>query len=184
MDTPNYIKALLIPNGKKPTGRKVWSIDLEMVWMPFFHATNTMGETHVSPDALGAPLRLAYDADGSVKFSKTGRPITKVAKDLSDSIRLVRENFTAGLINYANSVVTEQPEAYKAQVEAARIAGEPIITRDRENLEQALAQAVEQAIAEAEAKVETVEQAIGEAEGEGKGVKAKSKAKDKALVTA
>ena len=67
METPNYIKALLIPNGHKPKGRKVWSIDLETVWLPFYTATNTMGETHIAPDALGAPLRLAYDADGSVQ---------------------------------------------------------------------------------------------------------------------
>jgi len=31
VETPSYIKALLIPNGKKPAGRKVWSIDLETV---------------------------------------------------------------------------------------------------------------------------------------------------------
>src|SRR3990172_124444 len=35
METPSYIKSLLIPNGKKPAGRKVWSIDLETVWLPF-----------------------------------------------------------------------------------------------------------------------------------------------------
>jgi len=97
MDTPNYIKALLVPNGRKPAGRKVWSIDLETTWLPFFTATNVMGETRIAPDALGAPLRLAYNADGSVKFSKTGRPVTKVVKELSDQIRMVRENFTASL---------------------------------------------------------------------------------------
>jgi hypothetical protein len=163
METPNYIKALLIPNGRKPAGRKVWSIDLEMVWLPFFTATNTMGDTHIPPDALGAPLRLAYEADGSVKFSKTGRPVTKVAKDLSDNIRLVRENFTAGLISYANGVVSEMPEAHKAQVETARKAGEPIIRKDRQNLEQALAEAMEQAIAEAESKGEGKAEAVAEA---------------------
>ena len=41
MNTPNYIKSLLAPNTKKPQGRKVWSIDLETVWLPFFTATNT-----------------------------------------------------------------------------------------------------------------------------------------------
>ena len=37
--TPSYIKALLIRNGKKPAVRRVWSIDLETVWLPFFTAT-------------------------------------------------------------------------------------------------------------------------------------------------
>jgi len=179
VETPNYIKALLMPNGRKPTGRRVWSIDLEMVWLPFFTATNTMGDTHISPDALGAPLRLAYQADGSVKFSKTGRPVTKVAKDLSDNIRLVRENFTAGLINYANGVIAENPDGYKAQVEVARKAGEPIIRKDKQNLEQALAEAMEQAIAEAEGKGEVKAEAKAETVAE-----AKHKTREKVGATA
>jgi len=75
MDTPNYIRALLIPtNGSKPRARRVWGIDLETIWLPFFTATNVMGDTAIPADAMGAPLRLGYNADGSVKFSKTGRP--------------------------------------------------------------------------------------------------------------
>jgi len=173
METPNYIKALLVHNGRKPAGRKVWSIDLETIWLPFFTATNVMEETHIAPDALGAPLRLAYNTDGSVKFSKTGRPVTKVAKELSDQIRMVRENFTASLANYASGVITENPEGYKAEVEKARQAGEPIVMKDRQALEQALAQAVEEAVKEAEAK----------AEAEVK-PKAEPKRKAKELVTA
>ena len=72
--TPQYIKALLKPNGTKPAGRRVWSIDLESVWLPFFTATNTMGDTALAAESLGAPLRLAYDPDGTPKFSKSGRP--------------------------------------------------------------------------------------------------------------
>jgi len=150
-DTPNYIKALLAPNGKKPQGRKVWSIDLEMVWLPFFTATNTNGETNIPHDSLGCPLRLAYDADGSVKFSKSGRPITRVAKDLSDTIRMVRDNFTAGLQNYASEVVNNNPDGYKAQVELSRQTGEPILEKDRHNAEKAIRQQVEAAMQEAKA---------------------------------
>ena len=168
METPSYIKSLLMPNGKKPTGRRIWSIDLETVWLPFFTATNIMGDTHLPPDALGAPLRLAYDQDGSVKFSKTGRPVTKVVKDIADSVKMIRENFTANLQSYANSVIAENPEGYKAQVEQARQAGEPIVTRDKQNLEQAIAKMREQEIAEA------IAQAEAQAEAKPKG-KAKAK---------
>jgi hypothetical protein len=152
METPTYIKSLLIPNGKKPAGRRVWGIDLETIWLPFFTATNVQGDTAIPADALGAPLRLAYDADGSVKFSKTGRPVTKVVRDIADNVRLVKDNFTAGLLAYANQVITDNPDDYKAQVETARIAGNPIIVKDRENLDNALAKAMEQAVSEAEAK--------------------------------
>ena len=93
METPNYIKNLLKPTANKTTSRKVWSIDLETVWLPFFTATNAMGDTAIPHDALGAPMRLAYNQDGSVKFSKTGKPVVKVAKDISDNVRLVRDNF-------------------------------------------------------------------------------------------
>ena len=155
METPSYIKSLLIPNGKKPAGRRVWSIDLETVWLPFFTATNTMGDTRIAPDALGAPLRLAYAPDGSVKFSKSGRPVIAVSKEIAQNVRLVRENFVAGLQDYANAVVTENPDGYKAMVEMAGKAGQPILTTDRRNLDKAMAERMEEAIAEAEAHDKT-----------------------------
>lgn len=173
MDTPSYIKTLLIPNGKKPTSRRVWGVDLELVWLPFFTATNTMGDTAIPADALGAPLRLGYNADGSVKFSKTGRPVTKVVKDIADSVRLVKDNFTAGLLAYAEGVITDNPDGFRTQLETARIAGEPIQTRDRANLDKAIAEQLAVAVAEAQstARVEAR-------------VEARAKNKDKVEVTA
>jgi hypothetical protein len=182
-DTPSYIKALLIPNGKKPAGRRVWSIDLETVWLPFFTATNTMGDTRIPHDALGAPLRLAYNPDGSVKFSKTGRPVTRVAKDLADCVRMVRDNFTAGLLAYAEGVITENAEGYKAQVELARKAGEPIVKKDRANLDDALAKAMAEAIAEAEAKAGEAETAPAE-QGEAEQAEVKHRGRARVPVTA
>ena len=149
MESPNYIKALLKPNGSKPKGRKVWSIDLESVWLPFFTATNLMGDTAISHDAMGAPLRLAYEADGSVKFSKTGRPVIKVVKDIADSVRLVRENLMAGLMAFTHEVATNDPEGYKAEIEANAEAGQPIVAKDGQALSDAifaLAQAQQEAL--------------------------------------
>lgn len=155
IQTPKYIKSLLIRNGNKGgTGRKVWSIDLETVWLPFFYATNIQGDTSISAEALGAPLRLVYNADGSVKFSRTGRPIYKVAKELSDEIKLIRENFVATLQSFANSVININQEAYKAELEKAKQAGEPIINHDMLKLNEALARLREKEIAEALAKAE------------------------------
>ena len=162
--TPNYIKSLVTPNGKKPAGRKAWSIDLETTWLPFFTATNTTGDTHLPPDALGAPIRLAYSPDGSVKFSKTGRPITKVAKDLADSVRVVRDNFSAGLIDYSLQVQAKDKARYQAQIDLARKAGKPIIARDRASLDKAMAQAINEAITKAEAEAEAEVKAEAEAE--------------------
>jgi len=150
METPNYIKSLILPhNGQKPITRRVWSIDLMMVWLPFLTATNTAGETNLPPDALGAPLRLAYNPDGSVKFSKAGRPVMKVAKDIADTVRLMRDNFTANLLSYTSDVMNEMPEEYKAQIEVAQSAGEPITSNDRHQLDKALAKATAEAIEQA-----------------------------------
>jgi hypothetical protein len=161
MDTPNYIKALLLPtNGNKPRARRVWGIDLETIWLPFFTATNTTGDTAIPADALGAPLRLGYNADGSVKFSKTGRPVTKVAKDIADSVRLVKDNFTAGLMAYANGVITDNPDGYKAQLELAREAGQPIHDKDSVNLSKAMAEAMAQSVEEAERKAKRGRKAV------------------------
>jgi hypothetical protein len=160
METPSYIKALVKPNGTKAAGRRVWGIDLETVWLPGFIATNTMGDTAIPHDALGAPLRLAYNPDGSVKFSKTGRPVLKVAKDLQDSVRMVRENFIAGWLAYAKAVREANPEGYKAEIAKAQEAGKPIIEKDRQALEQALAilaEAQAEAATKAKAKVPNAE---------------------------
>ena len=146
MESPNYIKSLLRPNGSKPRGRKVWSVDLEAVWLPFFNATNTMGETNIAHDALGAPLRLGYEKDGSVKFStNTGKPVIRVAKELQDNVKLVRENFVAGLLAYAHEVITENPDAYREQIEANQSAGQPITEKDRQSLESAFSVLIAQA---------------------------------------
>jgi len=148
--TPNYIKNLLIPNTKSPTGRRVWSIDLETVWLPFFLSTNAMGDTAIPSDALGCPIRLAYEKDGSVKFSKTGRPVSKVAKPLADSVTLIRQNFVANLMDYAEQIATSHKEDYAKQVEMATTAGKPIIAHDRQELDNAIQLQIEEALRLAE----------------------------------
>ena len=137
-NTPSYIKSLLAPNTKKPQGRKVWSIDLETVWIPFFTATNTVGDTAIPSDALGCPMRLAYDKTGAVRFSQSGRPVIRVAKELSDNVRLVRDNFTANLINFAGEVMRDNPDEYKTQLEQSNKAGLPIAQHDSKALSEAL----------------------------------------------
>jgi hypothetical protein len=151
-ETPNYIKALLKPNGSKPAGRRVWSIDLESVWLPAFTAMNAMGETRIPHEALGAPLRLAYNTDGTVKFSKTGRPVVKVVKDIADSVKLIRENLIAGLVAHAHSVATEFPDEYKTEAMANQEAGRPIVDKDRHALTEAVIAAADAEIAKAKAQ--------------------------------
>ena len=149
-ETPNYIKSLLLPSTKSPTGRRVWSIDLETTWLPFFTATNTMGDTAIPADALGCPIRLAFDRDGSVKFSKTGRPVSRVAKPISNSVTLIRQNFVAHLQQYAEQVATDRQKDYAKQVEMATIAGKPLIAHDKVELDKAVQLQLEEAMRVAE----------------------------------
>ena len=151
-ETPTYIKSLVTPNGKKPAGRRVWSLDLELVWLPFFSATNLQGDTSIPMDALGAPLRLAYGQDGAVKFSKSGRPVIRVAKPIAEGVKLVRDNFAANIVAYANQVAENDPKGFEALQRNALKAGKPINTSDRENLKKAIAIAQEKAMAEATAE--------------------------------
>ncbi len=75
---------------------------------------------------------------GAVRFSQAGRPVVRVAKELSDNVKLVRDNFTANLISYAGEVMTEHSDEYKTQVALAVKAGEPIAQHDRVELSKAL----------------------------------------------
>ncbi|GAI21137.1 unnamed protein product [marine sediment metagenome] len=175
-DSPQYIRNLLLPRTKSPAGRRVWSIDLETVWLPFFTATNTMGDTAIPADALGSPIRLAYDKDGSVRFSKTGRPVSRVAKPISDSVTLIRQNFVANLQQYAEQVATERAEDYAKQIKQAGIAGKPIIAHDRAELDKAVQLQLEEAIREAQAEAQ--------AEADKKAEKAEQTEPEKELVEA
>lgn len=147
MKTPSYIKSLVKVQPDKPSARKVWSVDLQTVWIPFFTATNTNGDTAIPADALGHPLRLAYAKDGSVRFGNNGKPVIRVAKDLANSVKMVRENFIANLQAFANDIFTSNEEGYKATVKLCIEAGKPIAEHDAEKL----AEALEALQAEAEA---------------------------------
>jgi hypothetical protein len=165
------IDSLLVQrqNGKG-RDRRVWGIPLEGIWLPFFLATNTEGKTAISPEALGAPLRLAKNADGSVKFSKTGRPIFRVAPEIGNQVRIIRENFTAQLSAYAERVIGQKPEEYKAEVAKAQKAGRPILEADAKALDEAI---------EAE-KARQLAEAVAEATGQ-KAERPKAKAKEPAM---
>ena len=138
MSTP-YVQTLLQPRPTKAVDRKSWSIPIFKTWVPFFHATNVAGETHIASETLGAPLRLAIGSDGAVKFSKSGRPVVNVVKELSDQVRLVRENFQASLEGYASTVADQMPDAYKASYEKATKKGEKVYAREEKLLGEALA---------------------------------------------
>ncbi len=65
-----YVAALLQPLKNTQGDRRVWSIPLNGVWIPFFTATNVAGETAIPAEALGAPVRLQREQDGTPKFRK------------------------------------------------------------------------------------------------------------------
>ena len=148
--TPSYIKQLLMPNGNKRQGRRVWGVDLETVWLPFFHATNVMGDTTFPADVLGAPIRLGYDKDGAVKFTKSGRPVTKVVKELTQTVTLIRENMVANLQNYTQQVAEGRANAYKVSVTTAIKAGTPILSKEKIDFDKAVKAQIEQALREAQ----------------------------------
>jgi hypothetical protein len=135
--TPDYIKALLAPTKSSRGSRRAWSIDVESVWVPFFTATNVMGETNLADDVLGAPIRLAKTPDGEVRFTASGRPVMRVHPELNSQIGIVRENFVAGLQAYTGSVMEERPDAYGDQVSRAQAAGQPIMEQDQADIQDA-----------------------------------------------
>ena len=137
MEVPKYIATLLTPSATAPSDRRVWSIPLQGVLVPFFTATNTVKATAIPSDALGAPLRLAYEKDGQVRFSEAGRPVIRVAKEIGDQVKVVRENFVANLQSFTGLVIKKDKDGYMAQVKAAQAAGAPIVAKDQASLKAA-----------------------------------------------
>jgi len=71
-------------------------------------------------------MRLQRNKEGMPKFSQRGRSVLRVAREVNDQIRLVRDNFTFGLMAYAENIRKTMPAEYKARVDAAANAGAPI----------------------------------------------------------
>ncbi len=131
----DYITEMVKPNGKKTSERKVWSIGLESTLIPFFVATNATGRTKLDRDAIGSPLRLAYNDDNSVKFNKAGKPVIKVAKAISDQVKVMRENYIAGLQAFTHEIQQSDTDLYNSEATACLQAGKPIADRDQANLD-------------------------------------------------
>ena len=149
---PQWIADMCAHNGKGQRERKVWQIGLETTLIPFFTATNATGTTAIPADALGAPIRLAYEKDGSVKFSPTGRPVTRVAKPITEQVRFMRDYFIATLDNHTEAVMKAKPAEYRKQVELAGKAGKPILTHDKQALDKAIQLQLEEAMRKAKAE--------------------------------
>lgn len=137
-NTPTYIKNLLIPTAKPQSERKVWSMGLETVIVPFLTATNTMGDTAIPHDALGAPLRLARDKDNSIRFNASGKPVVRVAKPISDAVTSIRENFVATLKGYTQNVIESRPDDYALTVETSIQAAKPIKEQEQADYDKAV----------------------------------------------
>ncbi|MDD5511513.1 MAG: hypothetical protein PHI12_11995 [Dehalococcoidales bacterium] len=154
-----YIASLLKPLSTKTAGRKSWGIDLETVIVPFFVATNATGDTQIEREALGCPLRLAYQKDGSVKFSDNGKPVIQIAKPITQAVRMLRENFIATLQDHAHTVATEQADLYNSEIQACMKAGKPIAEHDSVKLGEAIAEQKRQAVAHVESLVNSTDEA-------------------------
>jgi hypothetical protein len=132
------IASLLRPSVKRTGGRKVWGLDLETTLVPFFTAEAVEGHAYIPPEVLGCPLRLQRNDDGEVKFSKTGKPVIRVAQEMGNMVRLMRENLEANLQAHAIEVKTAKPDEYTKAVKLNQTLGKPIAERDSLDLAAAI----------------------------------------------
>lgn len=136
--TPKVIADLLRPLTQTQSERRVWSIPLNTVWVPFFTAAKVQGVSNMSNEALGAPVRLGRAKDGSVRFGANGKPVLQVNKELATGVRTVRNNFVASLMDFTSHTAKTRAEDYKAQLMAAAKAAAPVVEADQNALDAAL----------------------------------------------
>ncbi len=120
------IHALMKQSPDKAKDRSVWGLPLNGLWIPFFMATNTVGESNIDSGSLGCPLRLAVDKDGVPKLKDDGSARYQVDKTISKAVKGVKDNIAFGLMTFTETTKRARPDEYKAQVEAAQKAGDEI----------------------------------------------------------
>ena len=109
MAKENYIHTLMKPSPNKIKDRSVWGLPLQGLWIPFFTATNTVGESHINAGSLGRPLRLAVGKDGVPKLKDDGTPRYTVDKEISNGVKGVKDNFAFGLMAFISSTQKTMP---------------------------------------------------------------------------
>ena len=134
------IHTLMKPSPNKAKDRSVWSLPLNGLWIPFFTATNATGESHINSGALGCPMRLAVDKAGVPKLKDDGSARYTVDKEISNAVKMVKDNFAFGLMSFTETVKKTHAEQYKAQVEAAQTEGAKVLEHDDETLGKYLAE--------------------------------------------
>ena len=134
----NYIKSLVTPVASKGTTRRVKSFDVDML-VEFGYAQNIEGNTSLPLEALGAPYRLAVSKDGEVKFSSTGRPSVRVAKEIVSFGTTIHQNIVSMMQAETVRVFKEKEEAVALMKTAAAKAAAPILNSDVKRLDAALA---------------------------------------------
>ncbi|MBF8264856.1 MAG: hypothetical protein HW384_720 [Dehalococcoidia bacterium] len=126
------IKSLLKQSPEKAKDRNIKAFPMNGLWIPFFTATNATGESNIHPSALGAGLQLRVDKDGTPRLKETTDPVTGVVtkspvftpnRELVKAATGVMDNIAFGLITFTATIQKTHPEEYKAQAEAAQIAG-------------------------------------------------------------
>lgn len=123
-------------NKKAAAEKKLWSIPLYTTLLPFMKTTNAAGVTKIDHAAIGAPLRVARDKDtGEAKFSKTGRIIIRVAPEVNDAVKVMRDLYIATLNQTTADFQKENPEAYAAEDAACVKAGNPVIMVDNVDID-------------------------------------------------
>ena len=157
MLTAADVKSMLTPT-RRGGDKRAWSIPVATTWVPFFTATNVKGFTNIEPDVLGAPLRLAKNQDGTIKFSKAGRPVTQVHAVIAEQVKVAREHYEAELLAYAGNVAREMPKQYKAEVELAQRAAVPVVEQMDKDVEDFLAQIEAEKAAQAALAIPTPSQ--------------------------
>ena len=134
------VHTLMKPSPNKVKDRSVWGLPLQQLWIPFFMATNTVGESHINAGSLGCPLRLAVGKDGVPKLKDDGTPRYTVDKEISNAVKTVKDNFAFGLMAFIASTQKAMPNEYKAQVEATQTEGAKVQEQDQTVLDDYLAE--------------------------------------------
>ncbi|MFA5385037.1 MAG: hypothetical protein WC364_10310 [Eubacteriales bacterium] len=162
---------------KKAAEKKIWSIGLETVLLPYLTASNAVGATCIDGDVLGCPVRIARNTDGTPKLNKSGKLVTSVHKEIRAQVANMRDAYIAQLRNATRFVQSTETEAYNNQVKIANRMGAEALQAEKDLI--AKHEATLKALAEATAKAEAEATAKAEAEATAK-AEAEATAKDEA----
>lgn len=127
----------LAPPPARSISKRAWGFDVGTFWVPVITAAkveHNPAVADVSDEAAGAYIVANRDKAGELRINSKGLYSRRIHPDIRRFVLCQQKAYEQAMLVKVGTVMDEQADAYKAQVEAQQRAGRPIVEQDEADI--------------------------------------------------